>query len=42
MKTKLTNILLYTWAYLLTAVAIVGIIGGAYLIVEMILANLQG
>lgn len=39
---KLTNILLYTWAYLLSAVAIVGIIGGAYLIVEMILANLQG
>lgn len=40
MKTKLTNILLYTWAYLLAAVAIVTIIGGAYLLVEMILANL--
>ena len=40
MKTKLTNILLYTWSYLLTAVALVGIIGGAYLLVEMIFANL--
>ena len=40
MKTKLTNILLYTWTYLLTATAIVAIIGGAFLLVEMILANL--
>jgi hypothetical protein len=36
----LTKILLYTWTFILTATAFVAIIGGAYLIVEMILANL--
>jgi hypothetical protein len=40
MKTKLTNILLYTWTYILIATVIAGIFGGAYLLVEMILANL--
>jgi hypothetical protein len=36
----LTKILLYTWTAILTATALVAIIGGAYLLVEMILANI--
>jgi len=41
MKNKLINILLYTWTYILIAATFAGIIGGAYLLVEMILANLM-
>ncbi len=41
MKNKITNAMLYTWLCVLYTAALSGILGGAYLLVELILANLQ-
>lgn len=41
MKNKIINAMLYTYSYILFAIAVTGIISGAYFLVEMILANLQ-
>jgi len=41
MKNKITNAMLYTWLCVLYTAALSGILGGAYLLTEFILANLQ-
>jgi len=41
MKNKITNAMLYTWSCVLFVAATSAIISGAYLLVELILANLQ-
>lgn len=41
MKNKIINAMLYTWSYILAAMILAAAVGGGYLLIEMILVNLQ-